>query len=263
MGRSHLTSKVEERSIIDMKFFHILFSVGLVHSGIVRREADAGTYGSSSAPICKSVPEKTCTPRNVEKPKKVCHDEYDEIVDTTIIEKCEETITTKCEQVSTQARHSSGVVGHDSKVVATGVAASPERVVSYGGISSGYGSSYGSYGSSAYGKREAEADAKPKAEAEGANYGYTSGIQKSAPICKSVPQKTATTFPLTNPGKSRMLFVRLLLISKSLRIAKRLSPPIVNKHHKRFLTILLLLDMIQELAPLLLWTAMQLVIVMV
>merc|ERR1711915_66459 len=145
MGRSHLTSKVGERSMIDMKFFHILFSVGLVHSGIVRREAKAGTYGSSSAPICKSVPEKTCTPRNVEKPKKVCHDEYDEIVDTTIIEKCEEIITTKCEQVSTQARHSSGVVGHDSKVVATGVAASPERVVSYGGISSGYGSSYGSY----------------------------------------------------------------------------------------------------------------------
>jgi len=203
MGRSHLTSKVGERSIVDMKFFHILFSVGLVHSGIVRREADPGTYGSSSAPICKSVPEKTCTPRNVEKPKKVCHDEYDEIVDTTIIEKCEEIITTKCEQVSTQARHSSGVVGHDSKVVATGVVASPERVVSYGGISSGYGSSYGSYGSSSYGKREAEADAKPKAEAkaEGANYGYTSGIQKSAPICKSVPQKMCHKVPVDKSRK--------------------------------------------------------------
>merc|ERR1711872_682871 len=193
MGRSHLTSKVGERSIVDMKFFHILFSVGLVHSGIVRREADPGTYGSSSAPICKSVPEKTCTPRNVEKPKKVCHDEYDEIVDTTTTEHCEEIITTKCEQVSAQSRHSSGVVGHDSKVVATGVVASPERVVGYGGAAIGYGS-HGGY--SGYKKREAEAEAEGKA-------GYNAGLVKSAPICTSVPEKMCKKVPVSTPRKEK------------------------------------------------------------
>merc|ERR1712215_492359 len=129
-----------------MKIFCILFAVGLTQAGLVRREADAdpkaGVYGSASQPICRSVPEKTCTPRNVEKPRKVCHDEYDKIVDTTITEHCEEIITTKCEQVSTHARHSSGVVGTDSKVVATGVLASPERTVAHGpvhGAVAGYG----------------------------------------------------------------------------------------------------------------------------
>merc|ERR1719300_518773 len=83
------------------------------------------------------------------------------------------------------------------------------------------------------------------------------------PFVRVFHKRCATRFPSINPGKSRMLFVKLLLISKSLRTAKRLLPPTVNKPLKRFLTILLLLDMIQELAPLLLWTAMPLVIVMV
>jgi len=186
-----------------MKIFSILFVVGLTQAGLVRREADAdpkaGVYGSASQPICKSVPEKTCTPRNVEKPRQVCHDEYDKIVDTTITEHCEEIITTKCEQVSTHARHSSGVVGTDSKVVATGVLASPERTVSYGRISSGIGASYGSYGGASYRKREAEAE--PKADAEGANYGYSAGHTKSAPVCTSVPQKMCKNVPIETPRK--------------------------------------------------------------
>jgi len=186
-----------------MKIFSILFVVGLTQAGLVRREADAdpkaGVYGSASQPICKSVPEKTCTPRNVEKPRQVCHDEYDKIVDTTITEHCEEIITTKCEQVSTHARHSSGVVGTDSKVVATGVLASPERTVSYGHISSGIGASYGSYGGASYRKREAEAE--PKADAEGANYGYSAGHTKSAPVCTSVPQKMCKKVPIDTPRK--------------------------------------------------------------
>merc|ERR1712002_1119426 len=186
-----------------MKIFFILFVVGSSHAGLVRREADAdpkadaGVYGSASQPICKSVPEKTCTPRNVEKPRQVCHDEYDKIVDTTITEHCEEIITTKCEQVSTHARHSSGIVGTDSKVVATGVLASPERTVSYGRIASGIGASYGSYGGASYGKREAE----PKADADGANYGYTGAHTKSAPICTSVPQKMCKKVPIDTPRK--------------------------------------------------------------
>merc|ERR1711973_473870 len=188
-----------------MKVFPLIFIVGLTQAGLVRREADAdpkaGVYGSASQPICKSVPEKTCTPRNVEKPRQVCHDEYDKIVDTTITEHCEEIITTKCEQVSTHARHSSGVVGTDSRVMATGVLASPERTVSYGRISSGIGASYGSYGGASYGKREAEAEAEPKADAEGANYGYSAGHTKSAPVCTSVPQKMCKNVPIETPRK--------------------------------------------------------------
>merc|ERR1712212_1459650 len=190
-----------------MKVFSLIFIVGLTKAGLVRREADAdpkaGVYASGSQPICKSVPEKTCTPRNVEKPRQVCHDEYDKIVDTTITEHCEEIITTKCEQVSTHARHSSGVVGTDSKVVATGVLASPERTVSYGRISSGIGASYASYGGASYGKREAEAEAEPKGDAEGANYGYSSGHTKSAPVCTSVPQKMCKNVPIDTPRKVR------------------------------------------------------------
>merc|ERR1711887_461268 len=170
-----------------MKVFSLIFIVGLTQAGLVRREADAdakaGVYGSASQPICRSVPEKTCTPRNVEKPRQVCHDEYDKIVDTTITEHCEEIITTKCEQVSTHARHSSGVVGTDSKVVATGVLASPERTVSYGRISSGIGGSYGSYGGASYKKREAEAE------------------PKAAPVCTSVPQKMCKKVPIDTPRK--------------------------------------------------------------
>merc|ERR1712212_453655 len=188
-----------------MKVFPLIFIIGITQAGLVRREADAdpkaGVYGSASQPICRSVPEKTCTPRNVEKPRQVCHDEYDKIVDTTITEHCEEIITTKCEQVSTHARHSSGVVGTDSKVVATGVLASPERTVSYGPASSGIGASYGSYGGASYGKRAAEAEAEPKAEAEGANYGYSAGHTKSAPVCTSVPQKMCKKVPIDTPRK--------------------------------------------------------------
>merc|ERR1712002_834859 len=195
-----------------MKVFSLIFIVGLTQAGLVRREADAdakaGVYGSTSQPICKSVPEKTCTPRNVEKPRQVCHDEYDKMVDTTITEHCEEIITTKCEQVSTHARHSSGVVGTDSKVVATGVLATPERTVSYGRISSGIGASYGG---ASYGKREAEAEAEPKADAEGANYGYSAGHTKSAPVCTSVPQKMCKNVPIDTPRKVKKTLCKTVI----------------------------------------------------
>merc|ERR1711973_1059993 len=114
-----------------MKFFAIIAFVGYTQAFLVRREAapeadadaDAGYgYGAVSpaavsAPVCNSVPEKVCKDRTIETPRKVCHTEHDEIVDTTITEHCEEVITTKCEQTSTQSRHSSAIVGQDSKVV--------------------------------------------------------------------------------------------------------------------------------------------------
>ena len=115
-----------------MKFFAVLLCVGASQAFLVRREADAeaapeaeadaGHYGYAAAPVavtapkCVSVPVKTCNPRQVVTPRKECHQEYDEIVDTTITEHCEEVVTTTCQQTSTHTKHSSAIVGHDSKV---------------------------------------------------------------------------------------------------------------------------------------------------
>merc|ERR1712033_142560 len=138
-----------------MKFISILCFIGFSQAFVVRREAEAEAdadgfgigYGASpravSTPVCKSVPQKVCKDRTIETPRKVCHTEHDEIVDTTITEHCQTTTTTKCEQTSSQTRHSSNIVGSDSKVVSTGVIASPEVTVAqgasvHGGSVSGY-----------------------------------------------------------------------------------------------------------------------------
>merc|ERR1712236_181306 len=218
-----------------MKFFAIIAFVGYTQAFLVRREAapeadadaDAGYgYGAVSpaavsAPVCNSVPEKVCKDRTIETPRKVCHTEHDEIVDTTITEHCEEVITTKCEQTSTQSRHSSAIIGQDSKVVATGVVAAPEVTVAHGasvhGVS-GYGAVatgpvVSTVGAGAvvggvvggvaapavavgYGKREAEADADADA-----GYGYASPVATSAPLCNSVPVRTCNKVPVSTPRK--------------------------------------------------------------
>lgn len=85
-----------------------------------------------SQPECQSVPETTCVPRQVEVPRNVCHQEFDEIVDTVVTEHCEEVITTTCEQVTTKAIRTQAVVGHDSQIVATGVDPTPPVTVSQG-----------------------------------------------------------------------------------------------------------------------------------
>merc|ERR1712013_279066 len=199
--------------ILIMKFFAIIAFVGYTQAFLVRREAapeaDADAepgygYGAVSpaavsAPVCNSVPEKVCKDRTIETPRKVCHTEHDEIVDTTITEHCEEVITTKCEQTSTQSRHSSAIVGQDSKVVATGVVASPAVTVAHGvpahGVS-GYG--VAGYGVAGYGKREADADADADADA---GYGYASPVATSAPLCNSVPVRTCNKVPVSTPRK--------------------------------------------------------------
>merc|ERR1711887_273807 len=235
---------------LNMKFFSILCFVGFSQAFVVRREAEAEAdadafgigYGASpravSAPVCKSVPQKVCKDRTIETPRKVCHTEHDEIVDTTVTEHCQTTTTTKCEQTSSQTRHSSNIVGSDSKVVSTGVIASPEVTVAqgastHGGVVSGYtagtsgaAAGYGvggaitstgvigttglirstgvvSNGASLgyYGKREADADA----EADAGFYGYGSNgvspVSTSAPICRSVPVRTCNKVPVNRPRK--------------------------------------------------------------
>merc|ERR1739838_77785 len=238
---SFLFYSLNSLQILKMRFFAILFCVASTQAFLVRREAeaDADAYGygavspaAVSAPVCSSAPEKVCKDRTIETPRQVCHTEHDEIVDTTITEHCEETITTKCEQVSSQTRHSSGVVGHDSKVVATGIVASPEVTVShgiaahgvhgagYGAVATGalVGAGYGAVGHGAvvghgaivghgavvgaglvggvahagYGKRDADADA---------GYGYATPVATSAPICSSVPVRTCNKVPVSTPRK--------------------------------------------------------------
>merc|ERR1711931_53149 len=233
-----------------MKFISIICFFGFSQAFVVRREAEPDAdadafgigYGASpravSAPVCKSVPQKVCKDRTIETPRKVCHTEHDEIVDTTVTEHCQTTTTTKCEQTSSQTRHSSNIVGSDSKVVSTGVIASPEVTVAqgastHGGVVSGYtaGSSgaaagYGAGGAITstgvigttrligstdlvsngaslgyYGKREADADA----DADAGFYGYGSNgvspVSTSAPICRSVPVRTCNKVPVNRPRK--------------------------------------------------------------
>merc|ERR1712183_587842 len=233
---------------LNMKFFSIICFVGFSQAFVVRREAEAEAdadafgigYGASpravSTPVCKSVPQKVCKDRTIETPRKVCHTEHDEIVDTTVTEHCQTTTTTKCEQTSSQTRHSSNIVGSDSKVVSSGVVASPEVTVAqgastHGGVVSGYtagtsgaavgygaggaitstgligstgvvtnGASLG-YGGVTYAKREADADA----EADAGFYGYGSNgvspVSTSAPICRSVPVRTCNKVPVNRPRK--------------------------------------------------------------
>merc|ERR1711887_326780 len=236
-----------------MKFISILCFFGFSQAFVVRREAEPDAdadafgigYGASpravSAPVCKSVPQKVCKDRTIETPRKVCHTEHDEIVDTTVTKHCQTTTTTKCEQTSSQTRHSSNIVGSDSKVVSTGIIASPEVTVAqgastHGGVVSGYNagtgvaSGYGAggaitstgvigttgligstgvvgsgaslgYGGVTYGKREADADA----EADAGFYGYGSNgvspVSTSAPICRSVPVRTCNKVPVNRPRK--------------------------------------------------------------
>merc|ERR1719348_366295 len=184
-----------------MKFLAILLFAGASQAFLVRREAEADPeaepgYGAVSPPVCKSVPVTTCNPRQVETPRKECHQEYDEIVDTTITEHCEEVITTTCQQTSTHTKHSSAVVGHDSKVVATGVAAGPVAVagpVPVAGVA-GYGAHVG------YGKREAEPEAEAEADPS-YGYGAVGPVAASAPVCESVPVRKCNKVPVSTPRK--------------------------------------------------------------
>merc|ERR1712001_711631 len=199
-----------------------LFTLSLV-SGAVKREAEPDAdadpqvlHGhkpvSVSAPECHSVPELKCTPRNVETPRKVCQQEYDEIVDTVYTEHCEEVITTTCQQTSTKSILSKQVVGHDSKVVATGVAATAPVTVAYGAPHHGgvVGPAKAVVGPASHhlGKREAE----PTAEAEAAFIGphiahpgpaeiHETPAQVSQPVCHSVPVKQCEKIPTHTPRR--------------------------------------------------------------
>lgn len=205
-----------------MKVSALILTLGLV-SAAVKREAEPDAEAdpqvlhghkpvSVSAPECHSVPELKCVPRQVETPRKVCHQEYDEIVDTVYTEHCEEVITTTCQQTSTKSILSRQVVGHDSKIVATGVAASAPVTVAHGAPHHGgvVGPAKAVVGPASHhlGRREAE----PTAEADPAFIGphlaqpgpaeiQETPAQVSQPVCHSVPVKQCEKIPTHTPRR--------------------------------------------------------------
>merc|ERR1712212_521792 len=232
-GKSSSPSSSPLLKNIKMKAFVIVCIIGLAQSGLVKRDAEpdaspdaapdadadpgyAYAQGAVSAPVCHSVPEKTCVPRQVETPRKVCHQEYDEILDTVITQHCEEVVTTTCQQVSQTAHHTSAIVGQDSKIVATGVVATPAVTVAHGHpVAAGHGHAVVAHGHAVaapvhshgavghYGKRDADAEPDADADAEAdAGYGYAHAAPVvSAPVCNSVPVKQCKDVPVSTPRK--------------------------------------------------------------
>merc|ERR1719370_278266 len=78
---------------------------------------------SASAPICRSVPVRTCNKVPVNRPRKVAKTVCKTVTDIKVIKDCTDTVSTTCTQQSVQQSHSSAVVGSDSKVGPSAVVA--------------------------------------------------------------------------------------------------------------------------------------------
>ena len=170
--------------------FGYLFRFNLSHSGYAE-------------PVCTLTPVKTCKPRQVETPRKVCQTVFDLYEDVVVTEKCREVVTTTCTQTTQTATHTSSVVDTSTNLVQAGVPKPPVR-------------------RRREAEAEAEAEAEPEAEADAeAHYGAviapvavvapvvhapvvtTHEPVKSAgyPVCNSVPEKTCERIPTSTPRK--------------------------------------------------------------
>ena len=149
----------------------LLFAGAAISSPVP--EAESGHQGYSTGPKCHQNVEKKCHQKPIQKERQECHEEFDVVIDTTYIEKCEDIITKHCQETHQQVHKSSHVVGHDSHVV---------DVKHYGGAEA-YG--YGSH----HGKREA----KP-----GHGHGYSSGPQCQEHVekkCHKIPEQKSHKVP--------------------------------------------------------------------
>merc|ERR1739848_845461 len=111
-------------------------------------EAEPGYGGYSSGPHCQQHVEKQCHKVPQQHNRQECHEEYDVVVDTTYIEKCQDIVTQHCQETHTKVHHSSAVVGHDSHVVSHGHGGyhgkmEAEAEPGYGGYSHGHSSGHG------------------------------------------------------------------------------------------------------------------------
>jgi len=171
-----------------------------------------------SEPVCRSVPQRHCKPRQIENPREECHTETDTIVDTIVTEHCEEVITTQCTQTSQTSRSHSAVVGQDSQVVSTGVSPHPGVAVAPVAVAHGavapvvagavaVGAAHGAVAPVAHahghiGKREADPEAAPDAEAdpEADPHGYTPGpTHVQQPVCATHPVRQCKKVPEQRP----------------------------------------------------------------
>merc|ERR1712243_3929 len=104
-------------------------------------DADAGLYGVSpvaaSAPVCRSVPVRTCNQVPINRPRKVAKTVCKIVTDIKVIKDCTDTVSTTCTQQSVQQSHSSAVVGSDSKIGPSAV------VANHGTVSVGLAGGYG------------------------------------------------------------------------------------------------------------------------
>merc|ERR1712168_377837 len=110
-----------------------------------------------------------------------CVESFDEIVDTTYTEQCEDIITERCQSTSQQVISSSAIVGQDSQIVASGIS----------GVSSSIG----------IGKREADADAKADADADADAGIATSKITSTGPQCEQQVTKQCQQIPTSSSRK--------------------------------------------------------------
>lgn len=197
-----------------MRFFAFLLCASFASAALVKREAEAAAEAEPAAdpeaepvyglnvnggyaePVCTFTPVKTCKPRQVSTPRKVCQTVVDIYEDVVVTEKCKEVVTTTCTQTTQTATHTSAVVDTSTNLVQAGVPKPPVRRRR---------------------EAEAEAEAKPEAEAEAdAHYGAviapvavvsapvvvtTHEPVKSAgyPVCNSVPVKTCDRIPTATP----------------------------------------------------------------
>jgi hypothetical protein len=198
-----------------MRFFAFLICASFASfasAALVKREAAAeaepaadpeaepvyglNASGGYAAPVCSFTPVKTCKPRQVSTPRKVCQTVVDIYEDVVVTEKCREVVTTTCTQTTQTATHTAAVVDTSTNLVQAGI---PKPAVRRRR------------------EAEAEAEAKPEAEAEAdAHYGAviapvalvhapvivtTHEPVKSAgyPVCNSVPVKTCERIPTATP----------------------------------------------------------------
>ena len=70
---------------------------------------------------------KTCKPRQVSTPRKVCQTVVDIYEDVVVTEKCKEVVTTTCTQTTQTATHTAAVVDTSTNLVQAGVPKPPVR----------------------------------------------------------------------------------------------------------------------------------------
>merc|ERR1711936_440714 len=134
MGGSVLTWETNLLQISTMRFFAFLLCASFASAALVKREAEAAAdpvadpeaepvyglnaRGGYAEPVCTFTPVKTCKPRQISTPRKVCQTVVDIYEDVVVTEKCREVET---------ATHTSAVVDTSTNLVQAGVPKPPVR----------------------------------------------------------------------------------------------------------------------------------------